>query len=170
MLWDEYRKLHTLLVRLAGSDELLRRLCGIPGVGPVTAVTFKAAIDDPVRFAKSKTVGAHFGLTPKRIQSGTSIDNDGHISRRGDGEVRTALYEAASAMMTRSKKHCALTAWGMRLAAKRGHKRAVVAVARKLSVIMHRMWIDGSHFRFAAVDREGKDGSAGSAAAASCAA
>ena len=88
-LWDEYRKLHGLLVQLAGRDELLKRLCGIPGVGPVTAVTFKAAIDDPVLFAKSKTVGAHFGLTPKRIQSGTSVDNDRHISRRGDGKDRT---------------------------------------------------------------------------------
>ncbi|MGE3872963.1 MAG: IS110 family transposase [Parvibaculaceae bacterium] len=152
VLWDEYRKLHALLVRLAGGDELLRRLCGIPGVGPVTAVTFKAAIDDPHRFSKSKTVGAHFGLTPKRIQSGTSVDIDGHISRRGDGEVRTALYEAASAMLTRSRQHSALKAWGMRLAGKRGHKRAVVAVARKLAVIMHRMWIDGTSFRFTAAE------------------
>lgn len=110
VLWDEQRKLHALLVKLAGSDELLRRLCGIPGVGPVTAVTFKAAIDDPRRFAKSKTVGAHFGLTPKRLQSGTSVNVDGHISRRGDGEVRTALYEAASAMMTRSKQPSTLKA------------------------------------------------------------
>jgi len=170
VLWDEYRKLHALLVQIAGRDELLRRLCGIPGVGPVTAVTFKAAIDDPVRFAKSKTVGAHFGLTPKRLQSGTSIDIDGHISRRGDGEVRTALYEAASAMMTRSQKHCTLKAWGMRLAAKRGHKRAVVAVARKLAVIMHRMWIDGSSFRFTADSREGKDASNGNATDQQCAA
>jgi transposase len=117
-------------------------------------MTFKAAVDDPVRFAKSKTVGAHFGLTPKRIQSGTSVDQDGHISRRGDGEVRTALYEAPSGMITRSKKHCTLKSWGMRVAAKRGHKRAVVAVARKLAVIMHRMWLDGSSFRFAAKEKE----------------
>lgn len=156
VLWDEYRKLHALLVKLAGSDELLRRLCGIPGVGPVTAVTFKAAIDDPRRFAKSKTVGAHFCLTPKRLQSGTSVDVDGHISRRGDGEVRTALYEAASAMMTRSKQRSALKAWGTQLAAKRGHKRAVVAVARKLAVVMHRMWIDGTTFRVSAADRDGE--------------
>lgn len=72
----------------------------IPGVGPVTALTVKAGIDDPSRFRKSKTVGAHFGLTPKREQSGTSVDRDGHISRCGDGEVRTALYEASSAMLT----------------------------------------------------------------------
>jgi hypothetical protein len=116
----------------------------------VTALTFKAAIDDPARFAESKTVGAHFGLTPKGGQSGTSIDHDGHISRCGDAEVRTALYEAANAMMTRSQKHCAAKAWGLRLAAKRGHKRALVAVARKLAVIIHRMWLDGSEFSFAA--------------------
>jgi transposase len=152
-LWTEYKRLHTLLAQVVGRDELCRRFCGIPGVGPVAALTFKAAIDDPARFAKSKTVGAHFGLTPKREQSGTSVDHDGHISRRGDGEVRTALYEAANAMMTRSQKHCAVKAWGLRLAAKRGHKRALVAVARKLAVIMHRMWLDGSEFRFAASDQ-----------------
>ncbi len=79
-------------------------------VGPVAAFTFKAAVDDPARFAKSKTVGARFGLTPRREQSGTSVDNDGHISKAGDGQVRTAPYEAASAMMTRSQKQCALKA------------------------------------------------------------
>jgi transposase len=148
VLWTEYKRLHALLVQLVGRSELGRRFCGIPGVGPVTALTFQAAIDDPARFAKSKTVGAHFGLTPRREQSGTSVDHDGHISRAGDGQVRTALYEAASAMLTRSQKQCALKAWGLRVAAKRGHKRAVVAVARKLAVIMHRMWLDGSAFRF----------------------
>lgn len=148
-LWDEYRRLHKLLVQIAGQDELSRRFCAIPGVGPVTALTFQAAIDDPSRFTRSKTVGAHFGLTPRRRQSGTSIDIDGHISRAGDVEVRTALYEAASAMMTRSQQACALKAWGRRLASERGHKKAVVAVARKLAVIMHRMWIDGSAFRLA---------------------
>lgn len=151
-LWDEYRRLHKLLVQIAGQDELCRRFCGIPGVGPVTSLTFRAAIDDPTRFARSKTVGAHFGLTPRRRQSGTSIDIDGHISRAGDVEVRCALYEAASAMMTRSQKQFALKAWGQRIARERGHKRAVVAVARKLVVIMHRMWLDGSSFRFSAGD------------------
>ena len=116
-------------------------------------MTFRAAVDDPARFAKSKTLGAHFGLTPKRIQSGTSIDYEGRISKQGDGTVRTALYEAASAMMTRSKKQSSLKSWALRLAAKRGHKRALVAVARKLAVIMHRMWMDGSSFRFSANDR-----------------
>lgn len=157
VLWDEYRKLHKLLVQLVGREELCRRWCEIPGVGPVTAMTFMAAVDDPHRFAKSKTLGAHFGLTPKREQSGTSIDRDGHISRRGDGEVRTALYEAASGMLTRSKTPSTLKAWGLRVAQKRGHKRAVVAVARKLAVIMHRMWIDGSRFRFAAKNMQTAD-------------
>jgi transposase len=148
-LWAEYRKLDALLVRAAGADPLCRRFTAIPGVGPVTAVTFKAAVDDPARFRRSKTVGAHFALTPRRIQSGTSVDKDGHISRCGDGDMRTALYEAASAMLTRSHQWSSLKAWGLRISARRGHKRAVVAVARKLAVVMHRMWVDGTDFRLA---------------------
>jgi transposase len=147
-LWTEYKRPHALLVQLVSRDELCRRFCGIPGVGPVAALKFKAAIDDPARFRKSKTVGAHFGLTPRREQSGTSVDNNGHISKAGDGEVRTALYEAANAMMTRSQKHCAVKAWGLRVAAKRGRKHAVVAVARKLAIIRHRMWLDNIEFCF----------------------
>ncbi|WP_167524602.1 MULTISPECIES: transposase [unclassified Mesorhizobium] len=85
VLWDEYRKLHKLIVQLVGREELCRRWCEVPGVGPVAAMTFLAAFDDPHRFARSKTLGAHFGLTPRREQSGTSIDRAGHISRRGDG-------------------------------------------------------------------------------------
>ncbi len=169
VLWDEYRKLHKLLVQFVGQDELCRRFCGIPGVGPVTALTFKSAVDDPLRFGKSKTVGAHFGLTPRREQSGTSIDRAGHISKCGDQDVRTALYEAASAMITRSKTWSALKAWGVRLAAKRGHKRAVVAVARKLAVIMHRMWLDGSEFRFSAAEPSEEHQAGGDAAALACA-
>lgn len=157
VLWESIARSTKLLVQLAGREELRRRWCEIPGVGPVTAMTFMAAIDEPHRFARSKTVGAHFGLTPKREQSGTSVDRDGHISRRGDGEVRTALYEAASSMLTRSKRHSTLRSWGLRVAQKRGHKRAVVAVARKLAVIMHRMWLDGSTFRFAGEESSAAD-------------
>jgi transposase len=153
-LWTEYKKLHQLIVRIVARDELCRRFCRIPGVGPVTALSVKAAIDDPRRFVKSKTVGAHFGLTSRRIQTGDAIDIEGHISKCGDREVRTVLYEAASAMLVRSKQWCSVKAWGLRIAAKRGHKRAVVAVARKLAVIMHRMWLDGSEFRFAAADAQ----------------
>jgi len=170
VLWDEYRELHKLVVQLVGRDELCRRWCEIPGVGPVTAMTFLAAVDDPRRFAKSKTLGAHFGLTPRREQSGTSVDREGSISRRGDGEVRCALYEAASAMLTRSQKHSTLKAWGMKLAAKRGHKRAVVAVARKLATIMHRMWIDGSTFRFSAKEQPGAGRAEGAVTVMACAA
>jgi transposase len=147
-LWTEYKRLHALLVQVVGRNELTRRFIAIPGVGPVVASTFMAGIDTPHRFRKSKTVGAHFGLTPRRIESGDTIAYDGRISKRGDKEVRTALYEAASCLLVRSKKWSSLRAWGVRIAAKRGHKRAVVAVARKLAVIMHRMWLDGSEFRF----------------------
>jgi transposase len=168
-LWTEYKRLHKLLVEVVGRDELCRRYCRIPGVGPVTALTVKTAIDDPLRFVKSKTVGAHFGLTSRRIQTGDSIDIDGHISKCGDGEVRTVLYEAGSAMLVRSKQWCGVKSWGLRIAAKRGHKRAVVAVARKLAVIMHRMWLDGSEFRFSAADASA-DGEAGSIASALAAA
>ncbi len=103
-LWAEYRRLHDLAVQMVGRDERCPRFYAIPGVGPVAALTLKAAIDDPHRFSKSKTVGAHFGLTSPRIQTGTSIDIEGHISKCGDGEVRTVLYEAASAMLVRSKQ------------------------------------------------------------------
>jgi transposase len=169
-LWNEYKKLHQLLVHMVGRDELCRRFCGIPGVGPVTALTVKAAIDDPHRFVKSKTVGAHFGLTARRIQTGDSIDIEGRISKCGDGEVRTVLYEAGSAMLVRSKQWCSVRAWGLRLAAKGGHKRAVVAVARKLVVIMHRMWLDGSEFRLAAAagQVDGTGASKTTAFAAAC--
>jgi transposase len=157
-LWTEYKKLHQLIVQIVARDELCRRFCRIPGVGPVTALSVKAAIDDPRRFVKSKTVGAHFGLTSRRIQTGIAIDIEGHISKCGDVEVRNVLYEAGSAMLVRSKQWCSVKAWGLRIAAKRGHKRAVVAVARKLVVIMHRMWLDGSDFRFVAADAQEDSG------------
>ena len=119
-LWSEYSKLHALLVRTVGRDELCQRFMAVPGVGPVVALTFKATVDDPARFKRSRDVGAYAGLTPKRIQSGDSIDYDGHISRQSDGELRTALYEAASGLMTRSKSWCTLKAWGMKLQRSRG--------------------------------------------------
>ena len=101
-LWSEYSKLHALLVRTVGRDELCQRFMAVPGVGPVVALTFKTTVDDPARFKRSRDVGAYAGLTSKRIQSGDSIDYDGHISRQGDGELRTALYEAASGLVKAS--------------------------------------------------------------------
>ena len=149
-LWTEYKQLHKLIVQIVARDELCRRFMGIPGVGPIVALTFRIGVDDPHRFRKSKTLGAHFGLTPRRVESGDTIAYDGRISKCGDAEVRTALYEAASAMLVRSRTWCAVKAWGVKIAARRGHRRAVTAVARKLAVIMHRMWLDGTEFRFSA--------------------
>jgi transposase len=144
-LWRQYLKLHDLVVKIVARDALCRRLMEIPGVGPITALTFVTAIDDPARFRRSRNVAAYFGLTSKRWQSGTSIDIKGRISKAGDADVRRSLYEAASAMLTRYKGSTPLKTWGLKLA-KRCHKKAVVAVARKLAVIMHAMWRDGSEY------------------------
>ena len=139
--------LHRRLLRHARTDEACRRSMGVPGVGAVTAVAFVAAVDDPERFHRSSSVGAYFGLTPKRYQSGEK-DTSGRISKRGDALVRCYLFEAANALLTRVTRWCALRAWGLRLAKKVGANKAKVAVARKLAVILHRMWADGSEFRW----------------------
>jgi transposase len=130
-------------------EEICRRLMSVPGVGPITALAFRATIDDPARFAKSRAVGAHLGLTPGRYQSGET-DIVGKISRCGDELARTALYEAAHTLLVRSRKWSSLRAWGMQVAKRRGMARARVAVARKLAVILHRMWRDAADFRFGA--------------------
>jgi transposase len=135
---------------LAGSarrSDLSRRLMTIPGVGPVTSLAYIATIDDPGRFGVSKAVGAHLGLTPRVYQSG-EIDRSGQISKCGDRMMRHLLYEAASALMTRTRKWSRLRAWGISVAKRRGMKRATVAVARKLAVIMHRIWVIGDVFEF----------------------
>ncbi len=119
----------------------------VPGVGPITAPAFKTGVDVPERFAKSKTVGAHFGLTARKFNSG-EIDDNGRISKCGHAMVRTLLHEAVNAMLTRCPRYSALKAWAMRIAKTRGLKRAKVALARKLAVIMHRMWLYGSEFHW----------------------
>ena len=124
-----------------------RRLMTVPGVGPLTALAFRATVDQPGRFRRSRDVGAHLGLTPKRYQSGET-DIQGRISRCGDELARTALYEAAHTLLIRSTKWSVLRAWGMNVAKRRGMARARVAVARKLAVILHRMWTNGSDFRW----------------------
>lgn len=128
-------------------EKVCRRLMSVPGVGPITALAFRATIDRPDRFKRSRDVGAHLGLTPSRYQSGET-DIQGRISRCGDEFVRTALYEAAHTLLVRSKKWSSLRAWGMGIAKRRGMARARVAVARKLAIILHRMWSDGVDFRF----------------------
>ena len=116
-----------------------------PGIGPITALMFKATLDDPTRFARSRNVGAYLGLTPRRHASG-EIDWTGRISKCGDAMLRSYLYEAAGVLLTRVQKWSALKAWGMRLAKRIGMRKARVAVARKLAVILHRMWVDGADF------------------------
>jgi transposase len=147
VLYRSFRELDNRTRKMAQQDKVCQRLMTAPGVGYVTALTFKAGVDDPTRFKRSRTVAAHFGLTPRRCQSGER-DNPGRISRAGDSGVRCTLYTAANALMTRSSKWSSLKVWGMQLAKTRGHRRAVIAVARKLAVILHRMWIDEAQFRW----------------------
>ncbi len=146
-LYHTFRELDNRTRKMANRDVVCQRLMSAPGVGFITSLTYKAGVDDPSRFKRSRTVAAHFGLTPRRCQSG-EIDNPGHISRAGDPDVRCALYTAANAMLTRSSRWSSLKAWGMQLAKTRGHRRAVIAVARKLAVILHRMWLDDTQFRW----------------------
>lgn len=146
VLWTEYVKLHGLVVRIVGRDPLMRRFATVPGVGPITAMSFRAAVDDPARFAKSRIVGAHFGLTPRRYQSGTSIDYGGRISKMGDEEVRAALYEAANVLLTLKRGKDPIKTWGKKIAKRRGHKAACCAVARKLAIVLHAMWRDGTDY------------------------
>jgi transposase len=116
-----------------------------PGVGVLVALTYVAAIDDPTRFRSSKAVGAHFGLTPKKYQSGET-DITGRISKIGDASVRTALYEAANVILTRPVKGSSLKSWAMRIAKRAGMSKAKVALARKLAVVLHRMLTDRTMF------------------------
>jgi transposase len=139
--------LHKMLLDTVRHDPVCRRFMTVPGVGPVGALTYRASVDQPHRFVHSRTVGAHAGLTPKRYQSG-EIDYDGGVSKCGDSMLRAMLYEAAQSMLTHSKKWSWLKAWGMRVAQRRGMRRAIVALARRLAVILHRMWVDGLDFRW----------------------
>ena len=120
-------------------------MTSVPGVGAITALTFATAIDDPERFGRSSDVGAYLGLTPKRYQSG-EVDICGRISKAGDPAARSLLFEAANTLMTRVKKDSALRRWGLALMARSGAKKAKVAVARKLAVILHCIWTDGTTF------------------------
>ena len=134
----------------ARCDTRARLLMSIPGLGAIVSLTFTAAIDDPARFKSSKQVGPYFGLTPTKYQSGET-DIDGRISKIGDASVRAALYEGANIILTKPLKGCtALKSWAMKIARRSGMKKAKVALARKLAVIMHRMLADGTSFRNAA--------------------
>jgi transposase len=147
VLREQIAVLHRRLLVLVRDDEVCRRLMTVPGVGPVVALTYRATIDVPERFRNSKAVGAVLGLTPCKYQSGES-DRTGAISKCGDEMMRVMLYEAAQILLVRSTKWSWLKAWAMKIARHRGMKKAIVALARRLAVIMHRLWIDGTEFRW----------------------
>jgi len=119
----------------------------VPGIGPSTALAFHTAIDDPNRFRRSRSVGAYIGLTSRRYASG-EIDWSGRISKCGDPMLRSYLFEAAGGLLTRVPQWCKLKAWGHRLWKRIGFKKAKIAVARKLAVILHRMWLDETSFHW----------------------
>ncbi len=146
VLYKYFLELDRRVKRAARQDDVCMRMMAVPGVGPIAALTFKAAVDDPARFKRSRTVAAHFGLTPRRYQSGEQ-DNPGRISKAGDRDVRSTLYAAANALLMRTMSGSQIKSWGMRLMRTKGRRRAVVAVARKLAVLLHRMWADGTEFR-----------------------
>jgi len=134
-------------MQLARNDAQVWRFMTVPGVGAITALCFRATIVDPTRFKKSRSVGAYVGLTTRRYASG-ELDWTGRISKCGDAMLRSYLYEAANVLLTRVAKWSTLKAWGIRLAKRRGLRKAKVAVARKLAVILHQMWVDGTEFNW----------------------
>jgi transposase len=149
VLLREFQAFEKAVRALVRRDAKARLLMSTPGVGPIVALTYASAIDEPGRFSSSKQVGAHFGLTPKKYQSGET-DYSGRISKIGDAAVRTALYEAAHIMLVKPLKGCTqLKSWAMRIARRAGMKKAKVALARKLAVILHRMLADGTRFNAA---------------------
>ena len=149
-LRKEFKTFEKQTRKMAQADARIRLLMSTPAVGPIVALTYGSAIDDPSRFKSSKQAGAHFGLTPKKYQSGET-DYTGRISKIGDSSVRTALYEAAHIMLTKPLKGCSqLKSWAMRIAKRAGMSKAKVALARRLAVIMHRMLVTGTPFNAAA--------------------
>jgi transposase len=147
VLREQVGVLHRRLLAIVRNDDVCRRLMTVPGVGPVVALTYRVTVDVPARFRNSKAVGVVFGLTPAKHQSGES-NRTGGISRCGDEMMRVMLYEAAQSMLVRSARWSWLKAWAMKIARHRGLKKAIVALARRLAVIMHRIWVDGTEFRW----------------------
>lgn len=150
---EQYEVLHKAMQTAARNDVICQRLMTAPGIGPFVALTYKTSIDIPERFRQSKAVGAHIGLTPKQYQSGDT-DVMGRISKCGDRDLRTALVESAFVLLTVTRRKSALKTWGLNLAKRRGIQKAAIAVARRMSAILHRMWMDGTDFRWAADEPE----------------
>jgi transposase len=145
MLREEAMKLEKVLERQVNADPVCRRLMTTPGVGPITAFAFRSALDDPKRFSSSRAVAVYFGLTPRTYQSG-SFSTTGHISKRGDASVRSLLYQAGSSMLIKVRKPSRLRTWAVRLREQKGFKIAATACARRMAVIMHKMWITERDF------------------------
>jgi len=139
--------LHRAVLAVVKQDQVCRRLMTVPGVGALTALAFRTAVDEPERFPSSAAVGAYFGLTPSKYASGET-DYTGHITKCGDKGVRALLCEAANALLTRVSRWSWVKRWGLEVLKRRGKMRAQIAVARRLAVIMHRMWLDGTDFRW----------------------
>jgi transposase len=131
--------------RVVRSEPALKRLMTVPGVGPITALAFLSTIDDPERFKHARDVGPYLGLAPTRYQSGET-DRHGRISKCGDTFTRTCLYEAANVLLTKVRRFSPLKAWGTHLVQRIGAKKARVAVARKIAVILRCVWVDGTEF------------------------
>ena len=144
---EQLRASNRLLESRATEDPVCNRLMSVPGVGPITALTFTASVEDPHRFARSEDVGAYAGLVPRRSQSGER-DVRGNISKAGDPMLRRSLYEAANIMLCRVQRPFALQQWGQRIAEAKGNKRARIAVARKLAVLLHSLWLNETEFRW----------------------
>ena len=145
-LLQQARAYEREIKRSVAADPVCRRLMTTPGVGPINAFAFRATVDNPQRFARSSDVPALFGLVPRIDKSGEH-EHIGAISKAGDTMMRSLLFEAATVLLTRTRKSFALKRWGLKVARRRGMNRARVAVARRLAVILHRMWIDGTDFR-----------------------
>jgi transposase len=142
----ELNKIDGEIKKLVRDSELHRNLMTVPGVGVITAAAYVATIDSPHRFSSAKDVGPYLGLTPRRYQSG-EIDRTGRVSKCGDAMLRALLFEAAHALLTRTRHKSSLRTWGLALAKRAGPAKGKVAVARKLAVLMHRMWLEGTAFR-----------------------
>lgn len=150
-LREEFAKLDRKVREEVRTDPVCRRLMTVPGVGAIVALAYAATIDIPARFRTSRSVGAVLGLTPVLNQSGES-NRRGRVSRCGDGMLRSLLYEAAQVLLIRVRKWSWLKAWAMNVAKRRGLQKAIVALARRLAVILHRIWSDGTEFRWTRED------------------
>jgi transposase len=152
-LIEQCKRLERVILDYVKDDEVCRRFMTAPGIGPLTALAYKTWVDRPGRFRRSRAVGAAAGLTPRKYASG-QVDYDGHITKCGDAFLRAHLFEAAKVLLTRSGEPSDLKAWGLRLAKRGSMKKACVAVARRLAVIMHAMWRDGTEFQFKTPESE----------------